>query len=162
VVPEFCVGPFWNELFELMLHVGASVITLMREKPCRERAFAQQQDRIPDSDWNCSHRERHVIRPVCSASSSAKTRSRRGIAHRAALTAPANNPLPRKRGRAGGETSPNPGLAPSSPAVLIGGFVLSRSQPSQGLILTGRLNRCAGQRPALAFARSRCLRRIDR
>ena len=42
VLAEFCTDLFWTELFELMRHVGASVITRMREN---EQAFAQQQDR---------------------------------------------------------------------------------------------------------------------
>ena len=52
VVPGFCAGPFWNELFDgIRLH-GGSLATLMEEKTRRQEAFAKEQDRKPGSNWD--------------------------------------------------------------------------------------------------------------
>ena len=102
VVAELCTGPFWTELFELMRHVGASVITLMREKSCREQACALQPDRIPGSDWNP---HRNVVRQVLGFFIGEDPVD--PFAPAAALPTgppsppPPKPPLPRKRGRAG-------------------------------------------------------------
>ena len=45
VVPGFCTGPFWNELFDSIRLHGGSVAALMQEKVRREKAFAKEQDR---------------------------------------------------------------------------------------------------------------------
>ena len=64
VVPGFCTSAFWNQLFELMYYLGGGVVTVMQEKHRREHAFAQQQDRIPGSNWNWLHQKRDVVRQV--------------------------------------------------------------------------------------------------
>ena len=52
VVPGFCTGPFWNELFDSIRLHGGSVATLMREKVRREEAFCKEQDRKLGSNWD--------------------------------------------------------------------------------------------------------------
>jgi len=64
VVPGFCTGEFWNELFEIMQAFGGSVAELMLERCRRERAFAKQQDRIPGSNWDWLGMKRDGIRQV--------------------------------------------------------------------------------------------------
>src|ERR1700729_1018127 len=53
VVPGLCTPAFWNGLFEVMHYFGGSVVTGMREKPRREQAFIQEQDKKLGStlDW---------------------------------------------------------------------------------------------------------------
>jgi hypothetical protein len=64
VVPGFCTGTFWNELFDIMNCFGGSVVTLMRQKTRRREAFSQQQDRKPGSTWDWLHLKRDSIRQV--------------------------------------------------------------------------------------------------
>jgi hypothetical protein len=64
VMPGLCTGAFWNELFEIIQCLRGSLGTLMKEKMRRERAIAQEQDRIPGSDWNRTQLKRDDIRQV--------------------------------------------------------------------------------------------------
>ena len=62
VVPSFCAGPFWNELFDSIRLHGGSVATLMREKSRRQEAFCDEQDRIPGSNWDWQEMGREALR----------------------------------------------------------------------------------------------------
>ncbi|HTI82290.1 MAG TPA: hypothetical protein VL614_17705 [Acetobacteraceae bacterium] len=64
VVPGFCHGQFWNELFDIMNYFGGSVDRLMRQKARRQQAFSQEQDRKPDSNWNWLRMKRDELRQV--------------------------------------------------------------------------------------------------
>ena len=64
VVPGFCHGAFWNELFDIMNCFGGSVVTLMRQKSRREQAFAQQLDRIRGSNWDWLRLKRDALRQI--------------------------------------------------------------------------------------------------
>ena len=64
VVPGFCTGPFWNQLFELMQCHGGSVVTLMRERCRREEAFGKEQDRHPCGNRGLPDWQREAIRRV--------------------------------------------------------------------------------------------------
>jgi hypothetical protein len=57
VVPGFCTGTFWNELFDAMHRHGGSVGTMLRDRYHREQAFHRQQDRSPTQDRNFSYRD---------------------------------------------------------------------------------------------------------
>ena len=64
VVPGFCTGPFWNELFDgIRLH-GGSVAVLMQEKMRRHQAFGREQDRKPGSNWDWVEMGREALRRV--------------------------------------------------------------------------------------------------
>jgi hypothetical protein len=64
VVPGFCAGPFWNELFDgIRLH-GGSVVTLMQEKSRRQEAFCKEQDSKPGSNWDWLEMGREGLRRV--------------------------------------------------------------------------------------------------
>jgi len=64
VVPGFCAGPFWNELFDgIRLH-GGSIGTLMQEKVRREEAFRREQDGKPGSNWDWLEMGREALRRV--------------------------------------------------------------------------------------------------
>jgi hypothetical protein len=52
VVPEFCTGAFWNDLFDSIRWHGGSVGTLMLTKMRREKAFSREQDRKVGSNWD--------------------------------------------------------------------------------------------------------------
>jgi hypothetical protein len=52
VVPGFCDGSFWNELFDAIRFYGGSIATLMQEKVRRETAFSREQDRKVGSNWD--------------------------------------------------------------------------------------------------------------
>jgi hypothetical protein len=62
VVPGFCHSAFWNELFDIMTLFGGGVERLMHQKARRRQAFAQEQDRKPDSNWDWLHLKRHELR----------------------------------------------------------------------------------------------------
>jgi hypothetical protein len=64
VVPGFCTGPFWNELFESIRLLGGSVGTLMQEKVQREKAFSKEQDRKLGSNWDWQGMGRDALRRV--------------------------------------------------------------------------------------------------
>ena len=64
VVPGFCTGEFWNELFDAMHHFGGSVATLMRQKSRREQAFAKQQDSNPGSYGDWFRLQRDAVRKI--------------------------------------------------------------------------------------------------
>jgi hypothetical protein len=64
VVPGFCTGPFWNELFDSIRLHGGSVVSLMQEKTRREEAFSKEQDRKPGSNWDWLEMGREKLRRV--------------------------------------------------------------------------------------------------
>jgi len=64
VVPGFCTGPFWNELFDSIRLRGGSIATLMREKTRREEAFCREQDGKPGSNWDWQKMGREALRRV--------------------------------------------------------------------------------------------------
>ena len=64
VVPGFCTGPFWNELFDSIRLNGGSVATLMQEKTERQKAFSKEQDRKPGSNWDWLEMGREALRRV--------------------------------------------------------------------------------------------------
>ncbi|HTI82430.1 MAG TPA: hypothetical protein VL614_18415 [Acetobacteraceae bacterium] len=64
VVPGFCHGQFWNELFDIMNHFGGSVDQLMRQKSRRQQAFSNEQDRKPDGNWNWLRLKRDELRQI--------------------------------------------------------------------------------------------------
>jgi hypothetical protein len=64
VVPGFCTGAFWNELFDSIRLHGGSVATLMLEKVRREEAFCKEQDRTLGSNWDWQEMGREALRRV--------------------------------------------------------------------------------------------------
>ncbi len=64
VVPGFCHSQFWNELFEIMTCFGGSVPRLMHQKTRRREAFANEQDRKPDANWDWLNMTRDALRQV--------------------------------------------------------------------------------------------------
>jgi hypothetical protein len=50
VVPGFCTGAFWNELFDLTRCYGGSIASMVQERWRREQAFHREQDRHPTHD----------------------------------------------------------------------------------------------------------------
>ncbi len=64
VVPGFCTGPFWNELFDIIRLHGGSVATLMQEKTRRQETFCKEQDRKPGSNWDWLEMGREALRRV--------------------------------------------------------------------------------------------------
>jgi hypothetical protein len=64
VVPGFCTGAFWNELFDSIRGYGGSVAPLMQEKLRREEAFSKEQDRTMGSNWDWLEMGREALRRV--------------------------------------------------------------------------------------------------
>jgi hypothetical protein len=64
VVPGFCHGQFWNELFDIMNYFGGSVDQLMRKKSRRQQAFSNEQDRRPDGNWDWLRLTRDQLRQI--------------------------------------------------------------------------------------------------
>ena len=64
VVPGFCTGPFWNTLFESIRVHGGSVALLMQQRVRREKAFCQEQDKKPGSNWDWQKMGREAFRRV--------------------------------------------------------------------------------------------------
>jgi hypothetical protein len=64
VVPGFCTGVFWNEVFDGIRLYGGSLDTLRQERTRREQAFCKEQDRKPGSDWGWLELTRDGLRRV--------------------------------------------------------------------------------------------------
>ena len=64
VVPGFCTGPFWNELFDGIRSYGGSIGILMQEKVRREKAFSREQDSRPGSNRDWLEHTRDALRRV--------------------------------------------------------------------------------------------------
>ncbi len=64
VVPGFCTGAFWNELFDAMQCYGGSVTNMMRERFRREQALHEELDRTPTQSRDWSHLQRQMVRHV--------------------------------------------------------------------------------------------------
>jgi hypothetical protein len=64
VVPGFCTGSFWNELFDSIRLHGGSIATLMHKKVRRQAAFCQEQDTKPGSNWDWLEMGRDALRRV--------------------------------------------------------------------------------------------------
>jgi len=62
VVPGFCTGAFWNELFDSIRLRDGSIAVLMLEQSRREKAFSREQDRKPGSDWDWQNMGREALR----------------------------------------------------------------------------------------------------
>jgi hypothetical protein len=64
VVPCFCDGSFWNELFDGIRLLGGSIAILMQEHARREKAFCTEQDRKLGSNWDWLGLKRDGLRRV--------------------------------------------------------------------------------------------------
>ena len=64
VVPGFCTGTFWNELFDVMQCYGGSIASVMRERCRREQAFQREQDTSPTPGWNWTNLRRQMVRQM--------------------------------------------------------------------------------------------------
>jgi hypothetical protein len=64
VTPGFCHSAFWNELFELITYFGSTVTRLMHQKTRRRQAFANEQDRMPDANWDWINASREALRNI--------------------------------------------------------------------------------------------------
>jgi hypothetical protein len=64
VVPGFCHSAFWSELSDLMTWFSGSVTKLAQEKTRRRKAFAEEQDRKRDANWDWINMSRDALRQV--------------------------------------------------------------------------------------------------
>ena len=64
VVPGFCHSAFWNALFDITTYFGGSVGKLMQQKARRREAFAKEQDRNPNANWDWLNMGRDKLREV--------------------------------------------------------------------------------------------------
>src|ERR1700761_9061950 len=64
VIPEFCLPPIWNALFEVIHHFGGSVVAVMRKKYRRYKALIEEQDHIRGSDWDWMRLHRDGFREL--------------------------------------------------------------------------------------------------
>jgi hypothetical protein len=64
VMPGFCTGVFWNELFDSIRFLGGSIPILMQTKTQREEAFCKEQDRTLGSNWDWQEMGRAALRRV--------------------------------------------------------------------------------------------------
>ncbi len=64
VVPGFCHSAFWNALFDITTYFGSGVARLMQQKTRRREAFAKEQDRNPDANWDWRDMTRDALREV--------------------------------------------------------------------------------------------------
>ncbi len=54
VIPSFCTGPFWNQIFDTLNNYGGSFTTLFKIRAHRETSFQKERDKKPDTwdfDW---------------------------------------------------------------------------------------------------------------
>ena len=53
VVPGFCTGDFWNQVFETLLFYGGSLTAMLAERIRRQESFQKERDKRPDTwGWN--------------------------------------------------------------------------------------------------------------
>jgi hypothetical protein len=68
VVPGLCHTAFWNELFDVIIYFSSnrlgSIDRLMRVKARRRAAFANEQDRKRDSNWDWVNMSGDALRQV--------------------------------------------------------------------------------------------------
>jgi hypothetical protein len=62
VVPGFCTGAFWNELFDLTRCYGGSIASMVQERWRREQAFHREQDTHPTHERLWLDQRREAIR----------------------------------------------------------------------------------------------------
>ncbi len=53
VVPGFCTGPFWNQVFETLQGYGGSFTSLCKMRAHRVVSFQKERDQHPES-WDCA------------------------------------------------------------------------------------------------------------
>ena len=65
VVPGFCTGEFWNQIFDTLQDYGGSLAVLYKVREHRETSFQKERDQHPDS-WGCDwkHLARETVRQV--------------------------------------------------------------------------------------------------
>ncbi len=64
VVPGFCHSAFWSELFDIITYFGGSIPKLMHQKTRRREAFAHEQDRKSDANWDWLNPTRDALRQI--------------------------------------------------------------------------------------------------
>ena len=55
VIPSFCTGPFWNQIFDTLNNYGGSFTTLFKIREHRETSFQKERDKKPDT-WSFTWR----------------------------------------------------------------------------------------------------------
>ena len=55
VIPSFCTGPFWNQIFDTLNDYGGSFTTLFKIREHRETSFQKERDKKPDT-WGFTWR----------------------------------------------------------------------------------------------------------
>jgi hypothetical protein len=83
VLPGFCTGAFWNELFDLTRCYGGSITTLVQERWRREQAFIGSRTGNPTHDRLWLDQRREAIRQTLGCLSARSRSCRAG--HRTAL-----------------------------------------------------------------------------
>ena len=65
VVPGFCTGAFWNQIFDTLQAYGGSLTALYKVRERRETSFQTERDRHPDSwGWDWKDPGQQAIRQV--------------------------------------------------------------------------------------------------
>ncbi len=65
VIPSFCTGPFWNQIFDMLNDYGGSFTTLFKMREHRETSFQKERDKKPDT-WGFAwrHPGPEIVRQV--------------------------------------------------------------------------------------------------
>jgi hypothetical protein len=65
VIPGFCTGHFWNEIFETLQCYGGSLTALYETRGRHERTFRRERDKRPETwDWNYRDLRRDPVRQL--------------------------------------------------------------------------------------------------
>ncbi len=65
VIPGFCTGAFWNDIFQTLQDYGGSLSALYAVRGRRESAYRQERDRRPDTwDWDWRDLRPPTVRQV--------------------------------------------------------------------------------------------------
>jgi hypothetical protein len=65
VVPGFCTGDFWNNIFDALQDYGGSLTTLYAVRTRREKTFKHERDRRPETwDWDWRDLRPPTVRQV--------------------------------------------------------------------------------------------------
>ncbi len=65
VIPGFCTGTFWNQVFDTLNNYGGSFTTLFQIREHRETSFQKERDKKPDTwDFAWRHPAPEMVRQV--------------------------------------------------------------------------------------------------
>ena len=65
VIPGFCTGDFWNQVFDTLQGFGGSLTVMHKVREHRAKSFQKERDKHPESwGWDWTDLARETVRQV--------------------------------------------------------------------------------------------------